>query len=59
MTLSFSNDKMVKGSNKGMMTGMILIDLEKTFNTIGHNVILKKLYTVGFSKHAICWFNTA
>ena len=35
------------------MTGMILIDLQKAFDTINHGTLLKKLYAIGFSKH---WF---
>ena len=38
-----------------MMTGMILIDFQKAFNTIDHDVLLQKLYAIGFSKHIINW----
>ena len=33
------NDKISKGFNKSMMTGMILIDLQKAFGTIDHDTI--------------------
>ena len=39
------------------MTGMILIDLQKTFDTIDHDILLKKLSVIGFSNH-ICWFKS-
>ena len=39
-----------------MMSGMILIDLQKTFGTIDHGVLLQKLYTIGFSKRTVNWF---
>ena len=39
------------------MTGMILIDLQKTFDTIDHDILLKKLSAIGFSNH-ICWFKS-
>ena len=38
------------------MTGMILIDLQKAFDTIDHDVLLQKLYAIGFSKHTVNWF---
>ena len=38
--LSYLNDKVLTGFDKGMMIGMILIDLKKTFDTIDHGVLL-------------------
>ena len=40
------------------MTGMILIDLQKDFDTIDHDVFLQKLYAIGFSKHTVNWFQS-
>ena len=37
--LSYVNDKISKGFNKSMMTGMILIDLQKAFGTIDHDTM--------------------
>ena len=34
--LSFLNDKILMGFDQGLMTGMILIDLQKVFDTIDH-----------------------
>ena len=41
-----------------MMTGMNLIDLQKDFDTIDHDVLLQKLYAIGFSKHTVNWFKS-
>ena len=41
LCLSYLNDKMLKGFDKGMMTSMSLIDFEKAFDTIDHHVLLK------------------
>ena len=51
--LSFLADKILKGFGKGLTTGMILIDLQKAFGTIDHDILLQKLYAIGFSKHSI------
>ena len=41
-----------------MMTGMILIDLQKVFDTIDHGVLLEKLYAIGFSKRTVNYFKS-
>ena len=35
---------------------MILIDLQKVFDTINHKVLLDKLLLIGFSKNTISWY---
>ena len=37
---------------------MILIDLQKTFDTIDHDVLLQKLYAIGFWKHTVNYFQS-
>ena len=56
--LSYLNDKILKGFGRSMMTGMILIDLQKAFERIDHDVLLQKLYAIGFSKHTVNWFKS-
>ena len=40
------------------MTGMILIHLQKAFDTIDHDILLKKLSGIGFSNHTSGWFKS-
>ena len=40
------------------MTGMILVDLQKAFDTIDHGVLLKTLSAIGFSNHTIGCFKS-
>ena len=54
--LSFLNDKILKGFDDALVTGMILIDLQKAFDTINHDMLLKKLSIIGFSDHTVKWF---
>ena len=56
--LTFLHDKILKGFDKGLMTGMILVDLQKAFDTIDHDILLKKLSAIGFSNHTIGWFKS-
>ena len=56
--LSFLNDKILKGFDDGLLTGMILIDLQKAFDTINHDMLLKKLNIIGFSDHTVEWFQS-
>ena len=35
-------DKILTGFDSGLLTGMKLIDLQKAFDTINYNVLLKK-----------------
>ena len=51
--LSFLNDKVLQGFDQGLMTGMALIDLQKAFDTIDHDILLQKLYAIGFSKYPV------
>ena len=35
---------------------MILIDLQKAFYTINHEILLSKLHVIGFSEKTVAWF---
>ena len=50
LCLSYLNDKILKGFDNGFFTGMILIDLQKAFDAIDHNILLEKLKAAGFCK---------
>ena len=41
-----------------MFTGMILIDLQKAFDTIDHETFLDKMVCLGFSDSTISWFKS-
>ena len=56
LCLSFLTDKILKAFGEGLLTGMILINLQKTFDTINHEILLKKLEAIGFSDKCIQCF---
>jgi len=56
--LSYLSNKVVKGFDQGMITGMILIDLRKAFDTIDHGILLQKMEYLGFSPATIKWFES-
>ena len=58
LRLTFLHDKILKGFDKGLITGMILIDFQKAFYTIDHDILLKKVSAVGFSNDTIGWFKS-
>ena len=58
LCLSFLTDKILKGFDEGLLTEMILIDLQKAFDTINHDILFKKRKAMGFSEECITWFKS-
>ena len=56
--LSYLTDNISSGFEKGLLTGMILIDLQKAFDTIDHEILIKKMPYLGFSNQSIKWFQS-
>ena len=56
--LSYFTDNLSKGFNSGLLTGMILIDLQKALDTIDHNLLLRKMPLLGFSLEVIDWYKS-
>ena len=56
--MSYFTDKISKGFDSGFLTGMILIDLQKAFDTIDHNTLLLKMPSLGFSTEVIDWYKS-
>ena len=56
--LSFLTDKISKGFDSALLTGVILIDLQKAFDIIDHNILLLKMPSLGFSREVIDWYKS-
>ena len=48
-TDSYLQDKVSKGYDSGLLTGMIFIDLQKAFDTIDYKMLIEKMKCIGFS----------
>ena len=58
LCLSFLTDKVLEGFDKGLLTGMILTDLQKAFHTIDHEILLQKRKAIKFSQCTVKWFKS-
>ena len=58
LCLSFLTDKILKGFDEGLLTTMILIDLQKAFDSVNHEILLKKPETIGFLDQCTRWFRS-
>ena len=56
--LSKSTDMILSGAENGKHMGIILIDLQKDFDTLNHIILLHKLKYIGFSDKTRKWFHS-
>ena len=56
--LSYLTDKVKIGFEEGLLTGMVLIDLQKAFDTIDHSILLEKMSCLGFAGKTIAWYTS-
>ena len=56
--ISYLKDTVLKGFDNGLITGMILIDLQKAFDIIGNNILLEKLKAISFCYLNVNWFHS-
>ena len=53
LCISFLTDKILKGFDEGLLSVMILTDLQKAFDTYNHEILFKKLKAMGFPERCI------
>lgn len=56
--LVYLTDKIKANMDKGLFSGLVLMDLQKAFDTVDHNILVKKLKCIGFNSTCIDWFTS-
>ena len=44
--------------DKGNYTGMVMLDLQKAFDTVNHEILLSKLKCIGLNENSVLWFKS-
>ena len=56
--LTFLADKLRANMDEGLYTGMVLIDLQKAFDTVDYTILTTKLNAIGIYDSAGSWFKS-
>jgi hypothetical protein len=56
--LTYLCDKIRCNMDNGFYTGLLLLDLQKAFDTVDHQILLKKLSAVGANDSVVTWFSS-
>jgi len=56
--LTYLGDKLRFNMDKGLYTGVILLDLQKAFDTVDHSILVSKLRAIGADNIAVKWFSS-
>ena len=51
-------DKILASMDSGQVTGVAFLDLSKAFDTVNHELLLRKLSYLGLSKNSVSWFRS-
>ena len=51
-------DKWYKGMDNGFISGIVLIDLKKAFDTVDHAILCQKLELYGLQRNELLWFKS-
>ena len=53
-----NTDDWYKGLDLGKLVGLLFIDLKKTFDTVDHGILCKKLEFYGIQQQPLEWFKS-
>ena len=56
--LTFLTDHIRFQMDKGFYTGMVMIDLQKAFDTVDHDILLHKVKALGFHDLSVSWLKS-
>ena len=55
---SHVTNSFLENIDKGLLTGLIFLDLSKAFDTLDHSIMLDKLTSLGMNRSAVQWFRS-
>ena len=53
--LTYSTDYIRHGIDNGLYTGIVMIDLQKAFDTVNHSLLSDKLQALGLNNVSVSW----
>lgn len=56
--LTYMCDRIRYNMDDGFYTGLVLLDLQKAFDTVNHDILLKKLSAIGADVSVVNWFSS-
>ena len=56
--LLYLNDFIKKEVDKGKYVGMVMLDLQKAFDTVNHSILIDKLKALGFDSTSLSWMRS-
>ena len=58
LALTQFTDEVLSNMDKGLVNGVVFIDLKKAFDTVDHVILLGKLKSLGISSNNLEWFHS-
>ena len=56
--LLYLNDHIKQEVDEGKYCGMVMLDLQKAFDTVNHPILIDKLKAIGFDKLSVSWMQS-
>ena len=56
--LAHVTNTLLENIDKGLLTGLIFLDLSKAFDTLDHSIMSDKLTSLGLNRSAVQWFRS-
>ena len=56
--LTSLSDRVRLNMDDGLYTGVVLIDLQKAFDTVNHQILTTKLKSIGMDNTVVSWFQS-